>query len=241
YTQIKADSCYDSLVMVFCKGKNTSKSPQYRLFNIDLKTGQYNSIDFNCDLKKNRYRYSVKFIDSLVLTKNCKDNPQIYNRLTGEFIGEIIIKYKEIMANEDIPLFCYSYLEAICSRTFSGYYGYLKGRDRKKILYFYPHFTFVKDSTGIWLDIVFWGNPNANYAPNTNIRTSLPFDWEKMEIDMNGKFQKPQEIESIKYHLSKKKWLNQKVSGYFFGFNGEKMFGYLQKKPKAFIVERVDL
>jgi len=42
YTQIKADSCYDSLVMVFCKGKNTSKSPQYRLFNIDLKTGQYN-------------------------------------------------------------------------------------------------------------------------------------------------------------------------------------------------------
>jgi len=53
-SQLEGDA--DSMIMVFRKMKNygQSQSPHYRLFNIDLRTEQYSSIDFDCEV--NSYR-----------------------------------------------------------------------------------------------------------------------------------------------------------------------------------------
>ncbi len=50
YYQFKTDTY--SLIIVFKRMKAKYKSPRYRLFNIDFKTGLYNSVDFVCELEK---------------------------------------------------------------------------------------------------------------------------------------------------------------------------------------------
>lgn len=67
YCQFKAD--LDSLIIVFKRMKVDYKSPQYRLFNIDFKTGLYNSVDFICELEKRRSDYNIHFYKILYLLK----------------------------------------------------------------------------------------------------------------------------------------------------------------------------
>jgi len=170
------------------------------------------------------------------------ENPQVFNRLTGDLIAELSINFDKIIANENIPLFSYHYdgfvVGAVPNSLVFGEYEYLEGKGRKNILHASPKYEFRKDSAGVKLELTFKRKISFSYLDNY-IKTSLPFDWEKMEINLDGTILESEMIESIKHYIDKKEWQNHKISGYFLGFRNEKMFGYLQKKPKAFVVEKV--
>lgn len=233
-------STQDSLIIIFKKTMKESLGPVYKVFNISLDSGSYNVFDFKCDRNKRHDKFNIYFYDNWLLHENCDDSIRVYDRLSGELIKKFKIDYNRVISNENIPVFKYSFNADFGGTANSGEYAYLKGKKRKFLRYAETYSTFYEDSTGFYL------KNSISYISNTYsktwayVRFLLPFDKESYELNYDAAniSTKPDAYDI--HYINRQAQLHPSVSGWVFGFNGDYFYGYLRKKPGAFVIEKVD-
>ncbi|NOX48059.1 MAG: hypothetical protein GXO89_13880, partial [Chlorobi bacterium] len=217
-----------------------NKNRRYKIFNINLRNSEYNSVDFSCDCKKRQPYLTASFYEDIVLLQNCNDKLSLYDRLNGKMIKELSIDYDSILLNEKIDILKYSYLHDFKGESKRPEYRYLKGDDRKMIKYSDPSFYFVEDSIITYLKIKTFYTINSSSGSYCYARAFLPFDFSRKMILYGQASQNLKFNDYTIYHINKLSKSKIIVSGYFYGFHGEILFGYFPNKTKQFIIEKME-
>ncbi|MCF8405839.1 MAG: hypothetical protein K9H58_17985 [Bacteroidales bacterium] len=208
----------------------------YKLFEFDLVNPGYKVTDFE---ESKEISFRPFFMDSLIIENKSGKTFLLRERHNGKYLGEFMVHVDSIVSNENIQLLKYSF---DCNlKTLSQRYKFLNGNKRNIIKHYYPdEISFVRDSAGLYLELVYKNVKEAFEACEYKVVCYLHFDWEKKRVMYQGPYKNPDADESVKYHIQKKIDLNLKTSGYVLGFNHEVLLGYLLKKPKTFVLEKAD-
>lgn len=162
----------DSLWLMFKKNSVKYKSPKHRLFLVDLISGNYRTVDFNCELDKSREYYSVRVRDDIVISRECTEFSRIYKKSTGEFLTEIQLNGMMIRDNENIPILKYNYTHPYdiplgAKLVRNGKYNYLNAGERKELgAYAEPRITIIEFDSVKFYKLTFKPYMNDQYQPS---------------------------------------------------------------------------
>ena len=229
----------DSLIMLYRIENIKNNNPYYKIFNFDIKSGLYNTFDIVCNQKRKQDGLHCRFYKDVVFLGNCQSDILIYDRLNGNLIKDITIDYESIKKNENIKVFRYSYGSEFNVKNAKKKYAYLTGEDRQYLQYLDGNYYFTEDTTNTYLKI-FSTSYLDNYGHKYNTLIYIPFNWEEKSIIENPPAYNPPINDYIIYEIDKQQSEKITLSDHFWGFNDEYLFGYLLKKSKEFVIEKVE-
>lgn len=243
YSVVKKSSCIaiesnaDSLILLYKIEHKEEKNPYYKVFNIDINIGTYKTVDIVCDQNSHQRYLQAKLYKNTVMLGNCGTGLTLLDRLNGHLIKEITFDLDSSIINENLTIFKYSYNCSLNAFNNKEYYKYPSYESKYGLHYLYQNFDFFEDNTGLYLQL-----KNITYSNYSYCKTStclyLPFDWGNKEFITKLPLSQPRINDYIVYELDKRVNLKIDLTGYFFGFNNELLFGYLTKKSKEFIIEK---
>lgn len=232
----------DSLVLMFKNVDVNFSKPQFRLLNVNLNTGKYSKLNFCIDDNvSDPISFNAYLIDSIIILKYDYENFKIHNSINGDLIGQFSVDLDSIILNKNCQLFKYGYDCKFDLLSMPTQYKNLIGKERNEIYNVsLSKCDFIRDSLGVYLELLFAGRTNNYNQCYYNIRTILPFDWVNKRINYNEQLVNHDWNDYIKNHIDKKVSMKLKALGYFWGFDNDFLFGYLLKKNKEFVIEKVD-
>lgn len=229
YIQIRSDA--DSLIILYKIEHKEDKNPYYKVFNIDINQGNYNTVDIICDHNRHKRYLHARLHENTVVLGNCVSDITLFDKLNGNLIKHISLELDSTIVNEDLPVFEYSYSCPLSMFDKSMYYKHRKfeGKDGLSGLNF--NYDFIEESTGFYLQLEHIVYSNYGHCRTTSC-IYLLFNWEKKDFITTTPHSQPKINDYIVYELDKRVNLKIDLTGYFTGFNDEFLFGYLTKNRK---------
>lgn len=233
----------DSLWLLMRKTHLDWKSPKYRLFFVDLKSGNYKTVDFNCEPDKRREYYYVRFYDDIVIARECSYYDRIYKKSTGEFLTEVQIDEQMIRLDEDIPVLKYNYKHDFTASfgddlPGGGKYLYLTGDAKKEIKNLEARWSIIEVDSVKYYRVVF--RRNHSYPHETTYRAILAINPEDYSPDFDREVPCEKINKSITHYIDRDKEVHFKTGAWFWGFDDKICLGYIPKGKKEFRIEEVD-
>lgn len=236
---ISIKSNADSLILLYKIVHKGEKNPYYKVFNMDFNNGDYNAVDIVCDHKRQQQYLHARLYENTLILGNCGSDFKLFDRLNGNLIKEYSINLDSAVNNEKFNILKYSYTCPFIHYLDTRQYTYLEVENRKGLSNFNYNFDFIEDSSGTYLKMKYSSYYNYGHC-HYSICIYLPFDWEKKTFKSITPIQQPKINDYVVHEIDKRTTLNINLTGYFFGFKDELLFGYLTRKSKEFIIERPD-
>jgi hypothetical protein len=241
---VQAEVLEDSLWLMLKRDHVKYKSPKHRLFLVDLKSGNYRTVDFNCDLNKNREYYAARVRYDVVVTRGCTEYLRIYDKFTGAFLTEVQIDGMMITSNKNIPILKYNY-DHVFDTIFGaglgrgGQYLYLPDVRRDNL---HPNakpvISIIEVDSVKYYRATFRPYRNDPFEPTYRAFVAINPD------DYSPDFEKEVPAEKLNqqltYYIDRDREIRFKKAGYFFGFDDKKCLGYIPKGKKEFRIEILD-
>lgn len=238
FENIQLESDGDSLIMLYRIENIKEKHPYYKIYNFDIKSGLYNTFDIVCNQKKKQDGLHCRFHKDIVFLGNCQSDILIYDKLNGDLIKDFNMDCNSIIRDENIKMLRYSYKYDLPREKFGQKYIFLTGEDRIDLPYLNGYYNFIKHDTNTYLKI-FSRFYYGYYGEYYNTLIYIPFNWDEKSIIKNlPDFLLPF-YDNIIYEIDIRQSEKITLSDHFWGFNNELLFGYMLKKSKEFVIEKV--
>jgi len=232
----------DSLWLMLKKSHVKFKSPKYRLFFVDLISGNYRAIDFNCELDKSRDYYAVRVRDDIVISRECTEFSRIYKKSTGEFLSELQLNSMMIRDNGNIPILKYNYKHAFdippgAEPERGGKYVYLRPDQRKELNRYPPihRISIIEMDSAKYYKITFRPYMNDPYQPS--YRAFVAMNPEDYSPDFEQEVPTEKLNRLLMYYIDRDREVHFKTGGWFWGYKNKKCLGYIPKGKKEFRIE----